>query len=453
MNPSLYGQPVTFTATVVDGSSNPVTCGSVTFDNGATPICSSVPLGSPSSDQAQCTSSSIPVGNNNITAVYSSGGGACLYTTSTSNTVVQAVMAPVRVTPYSIVLGGSVYGGVSGSTVTSTAETALNQSANPVTIGTITATTNSGPGPGPNFAIVSDGCSGMTLAPSGMPNDSCTFNVSFTASAIGTFTGTASVPYTGAPNSPQTVNLTGTGVKASFTQTSAIAFPGTQVGTTSSTLGTETVTNNSSVPLVINAIPTPTGPAGVFGILGNFESNPCSITGTTTLAPSGMAGASCTAGVTFTPNAQGSFTGSLSASSSYATGTAATKLSGTGTLAGVTFSPGAIQFGGVATGTTSADRLETVTNPNATVAGSNTNVVVSGITTTSTPSGAYFNIDPASTTCGTSPSYAVTLAPGASCTVAINFSPTASITYSGTLNVSDNAGNGTQKATLYGTGN
>jgi trimeric autotransporter adhesin len=366
--------------------------------------------------------------------------------------VVQAVTAPVRVTPYSAILGGSVYGGVSGSTVTgTTAETVLNQSASPVTIGTVTATTNTGPGPGPNFAIASDMCSGAMLTPSGMTGDSCTFYISFTASAVGTFTGTASVPYTGAPNSPQVVNLSGTGVKGSFTQSSAIAFPNTQVGTTSSTTGTETVTNNSSVPLVINAIPTPTGPTGVFGVLSMFGTNPCNISGTTTLAPNGMTGASCTAGVTFSPNAQGAFTGTLGVTSAYANGTAATKLSGSGILAGVTFSPGAIQFGGVPTGTTSADVIETVTNPNMSVMGSNTNVVVSGITTTSTPSGA-FNIDPASTTCGTSPSYAVTLAPGASCSVAINFSPTTAVTYSGTLNVSDNAGNGTQKATLYGTG-
>jgi len=103
-------------------------------------------------------------------------------------------------------------------------------------------------------------------------------------------------------------------------------------------------------------------------------------------------------------------------------------------------------------GTTSADRIETISNPNPSIGGSNTNVVVTGITATSTPSGV-FNIDPASTTCGTSPSYATTLAPGASCNVAINFSPVTTITYTGTLNVSDNAGTGTQKATLYGTGN
>ena len=444
VNPSVFGQSVTFTATVVDASSNPITCGSVTFNDGATPFASNVPLGSPSSDQAQATTSSLAIGNHNITAVYNPG--ACLYLTSTSNTVVQAVFSPLKVMPFGINFPGSVYGGVSGSTTGPVTVTATNQSMGTVHIGTVTVATTSGPGPGPNFGIASDTCSGAALA----PGASCTVGVTFAASAVSVttndFHGTLTVP-SDQPNSPQIVTLAGTGLKGQFQLTANLSFSSTQVGTTNATTGIGTVTNLSTVPLVIDPVTSVTGD---FAIQPSFG---CSTTGTTTLAPNGSSGSSCTIGVSFTPTQQGSRTGSVGVTSSFAKNSPATMaLKGTGTLAALTFSPGALQFGGVPHGTTSADKIETVTNPNPSVMGANTNVVVSGITTTSTPTGSIFNIDPAMTTCGTSPSYATTLAPGASCTVAVNFSPATTITYTGTLNASDNAGTGLQKATLYGTG-
>jgi YVTN family beta-propeller protein len=66
-NPSNLGQAVTFTATVTpQGASTPT--GTVTFKDGATPICTAVPL---ASDQAQCGTSSLTLGSHSITAVYS----------------------------------------------------------------------------------------------------------------------------------------------------------------------------------------------------------------------------------------------------------------------------------------------------------------------------------------------------------------------------------------------
>jgi hypothetical protein len=424
---------VTFTDTVVDGSSNPVTCGTVTFNNGATPIggCSAVPLGSPSSNEAQCSTSSLAVGNNNITAVYNSGGGSCLYITSTSNTVVQAVNAPLKVTPYSASFPNSTYAN-SGTTVPYNGFlTALNQSAVPITIGTITTATTGGPNGGPNFATTSDMCSGVTLAPSGMTGDSCTFSLTFTATALGTFTGTASVP-SNAPNSPNVVTLSGTGVAPMINLSPAITFPATQVGTTSSTAGTATLTNPNSVALTVSSI----------GVSGNFSiapigSNPCNLMGSTILAPSGMAGSSCTVGVNFTPTMVGTNTGSLSVVSNASNSPAAIALKGTGTLAALTLSPTSVKFGVVPSGTTSPDMVVTVTNPNTAVGGT---VSITGIGT----SNSVFGID--STTCGS------TLPPSGMCTINVNFSPTAAGSYSGTLNIDDNAGTGVQKGTLYGTG-
>jgi hypothetical protein len=307
--------------------------------------------------------------------------------------------------------------------------TALNQSAVTITIGTVSASTTSSPGHGPNFAIVSDTCTGAMLA----PNASCTFGMTFNASALGNFTGTATVPYTGAPGSPQLVSLSGTGVKASFTATSSIAFPNTQVGTTSSTIGVETITNSSTVSLTINTIPAPTGNFA----LTSLDTNPCNLSGTTILTATGSAGACCTVGVTFTPTAPGVRTGSLSISSAYANSVPATVLKGNGTLAALTLSPGSLSFGIVPHGTTCADKVVTVTNPNTSVNGT---VTISGIST----SNAAFGIH--STTCGS------TLAPSGMCTINVNFTPPTTGAFSGTLNVNDNAGSNVQKGTLYGTG-
>jgi hypothetical protein len=454
MDPSLFNQPVTFTATVTQqGTGNPITCGTVTFKDGATPFASNVPLGSPGADQAQATTSTLAVGNHAITADYVPG--ACIYFANTSNTVTQGVFPELYVTPAAAIFGASIYGGVSGSTVTYDGfVTARNTSGSIIHVGTVTAATNSGP-PGalpPNFATTSDTCSGATLLPGTIPpaaptpGSTCTIGMTFTASGISVmvndFNGTLTVPSVDAPSGNQLVALRGTGVKGTFSATSAISFPSTPVGATSATTGVETVTNSSPVSLVINAIPAATGD---FATLASFGASPCNTSGTTTLAPKGMTGASCTAGVTFTPTAQGTRTGSLTITSNFAKNSpATTSLKGTGTLAALTLNPGANQFGNVPHGTNSADVAVTLRNPN-TSAGST--VTISGITT----SIAAFVIDTGSnghtTTCGS------TLAPGAVCTIYVYFSPAAPATaYSGTLNINDNAGNGLQQGTLYGSG-
>ena len=81
-NPSTFSQSVTFTATVTGQSPS----GTVTFNDGATAICSAVPLSSGSA--AGCTTSALTVGSHSMTAVYS---GDTNNATSTSNTVTQLV--------------------------------------------------------------------------------------------------------------------------------------------------------------------------------------------------------------------------------------------------------------------------------------------------------------------------------------------------------------------------
>ncbi len=435
---------MTFTATVVDASSNPVTCGTVTFNDGASPIASGVPLGTPTSNQAQYTTSTLAPGSHSITAVYVPG--ACIDITSTSAIFTQNVYDELQTNPVvQIIFTASTYGGPPNPGITTapfTVKATNMQSSGSITIGTVGVTTNSQPAgatAGPNFAIASDLCSGMVLGPSA----SCTVTLTFTATGLSAmnndFTGTLTIP-SNAFNSPNTINLFGTGVKSLFSMTSALSFPATQVGSTSAAI-LDTVSNLRAVPLVINAIPAPTGPFALSG------TGTCSTVGTTTLAPYGSAGSTCTTGVTFTPTAQGTQTGSLSITSNYATGSAPTSLKGSGSLKALTLSPGSNQFGTVPHGTNSADKAVTVTNPNPVVGGgAPTTVAISGITTSNSAfqidSGANGNVS----TCGSS------LAPTATCTIYVYFAPSAAGTASGTLNINDNAGNGLQQGTLYGSG-
>ncbi|MFF2383925.1 choice-of-anchor D domain-containing protein [Streptomyces sp. NPDC058108] len=97
---------------------------------------------------------------------------------------------------------------------------------------------------------------------------------------------------------------------------------------------------------------------------------------------------------------------------------------------GVTATPGALNFGSVATGSTSAAQTVTVSNP------TNSAAAVSSITA----SGDYSQTN----TCGSS------IAANGSCTVSVKFAPTATGSRTGTLTV--NAGGTTSTVSLSGTG-
>jgi hypothetical protein len=81
---SVYGQSVTFTATVTAGG-NPVTSGSVTFQDGSTVLASNVPLNA--SGQATFSTSTLTPGPHTLTANYS-GSGIFLTSSGTANQTV-----------------------------------------------------------------------------------------------------------------------------------------------------------------------------------------------------------------------------------------------------------------------------------------------------------------------------------------------------------------------------
>ena len=83
-NPAVFGQSVTFTATVTGGSGTPT--GTVNFKDGATVIASAIPLDG--SGVASFTPASLTVATHTISAVYS---GSAVYNASTSANLSQVV--------------------------------------------------------------------------------------------------------------------------------------------------------------------------------------------------------------------------------------------------------------------------------------------------------------------------------------------------------------------------
>jgi hypothetical protein len=84
LNPAVYGQSVTFTATVTGLGLPPLTGGSVTFLDGGTTL-GTVPL---SGTTADLTTSALIVGAHNITAIF---GGNQVYATSTSSVLTETI--------------------------------------------------------------------------------------------------------------------------------------------------------------------------------------------------------------------------------------------------------------------------------------------------------------------------------------------------------------------------
>lgn len=112
VNPSVFGQAVTFTATVAafaPASGQPT--GTVTFFNGATSLGSATLAGG----VAMLTTSALTIGNNSVTAVYA---GDSNFATSTSPAVTQSVQAAGTTTT---MLGASINPSAFGQSVTFTA--------------------------------------------------------------------------------------------------------------------------------------------------------------------------------------------------------------------------------------------------------------------------------------------------------------------------------------------
>jgi hypothetical protein len=243
INPSAYGQPVTFTATVSSGGT-PITSGSgdtVTFKDGSATLGSGTVNGS---GVATFNTSSLSVGAHSILAVYGGdSNNAGSSSTAQSQTVNKASSTTsLAVVPNSITLGQS-------ATVTATV--------NPQYTGTPSDTLN-----------ISDGLSGtgntctITLA-------SGTGQCSLTPTANGTLT--VSGAYSGDSNfatSTGTASLTVTGTPAAITSAASTTFTAGSAGAFMvTTTGTPTpaLTDTGSLPSGVTFHDNGTGTAMLAG--------------------------------------------------------------------------------------------------------------------------------------------------------------------------------------------
>ena len=148
-------------------------------------------------------------------------------------------------------------------------------------------------------------------------------------------------------------------------------------------------------------------------------------------------GSSCTIQVTFTPSGSGSRSATLSVSDNAPASPQTSVLTGTGVISAVaSFSTTSLSFGNQGVGTTSTAQTTTLTNT-----GTGT-LVISSIATSGANAGDYHESD----NCGGS------VAPSASCTISVTFTPAAQGASSASLVVTDNAADSSQSIALSGSG-
>jgi len=255
------------------------------------------------------------------------------------------------------------------------------------------------------------------------PGAQCNINMSFSPSAFGTRAATLKVS-DNAFNSPQTASLTGSGASGSTNITltpNKLSFGNEPIGSTSALL-TTTLQNTGQAILVISNIAVSGTNPGDFG-----QTDDC--------GTSVAVGASCTFTVTFTPTASGNRSASLSITDNAGGSPQHVSLTGTGVGPMATLNPTGLSFGNQKVGTTSKAKTIQLKNTG------NATLTISSIAITGTNPA-----DFASNNCPNS------LAPGAHCNINVTFLPAATGTRTALLNVSDNAFNSPQTASLRGTG-
>jgi hypothetical protein len=258
----------------------------------------------------------------------------------------------------------------------------------------------------------SDTC-GSTLS----PQSSCTITITFTPTLFAAEKGTITLT-DGAPDSPQTLSLSGTGIQqgpALTVSPSALNFIRTVIQT-SSAPKTITLSNTGTDVITITSLT----------VTGDYSQ-------TNTCGGSIAAGTSCTISVTFTPTVINSRTGTVTITDNAPTSPQTVSLSGVGTQ--VLLSPATLNFGNVKIGA-SAKLSANLTNVG-TKALSVTKVSITG-----TAASDYTQTN----TCGTS------VAAGATCAYTVTFKPTVKGARIGTLSISDNGGGSPQGVSLTAQG-
>jgi len=288
--------------------------------------------------------------------------------------------------------------------------------------------TGSDPG---DFQIATGGtCTGTSFALA--PTASCTVLISFNPTNSGSRSASLSIT-DDAPNSPQAIPLSGTGLAPAVSLPPSVAFGSVPQFATSAVM-TVTLTNTGNAPLNFSAPPALSGAnAADFAITGGT----CAV-GAAVPGSNGI----CTATVTFTPSTSAAETASLDFADNAIPAMQSVALTGTGIAPGVSISAIA-PFGNQTVNTTGAPQTVTVS----VTSGTGTLQVISINITGANASDFPF------TSGSTCPLAGGQVAGGTSCTIMIAFGPTAVGARTATLTINaSNLPGGPATLPLSGTG-
>lgn len=290
--------------------------------------------------------------------------------------------------------------------------------------GTQTVTLNNGGTGDVSVSMISVTATGLGVAGLATPatikaGQSANLTLTYAPTTSGAMSGHISIT-SNAPNSPLTVNVTGTGTSQ----------PVGQLGTTPPTLnfGNINVGSNNSLTSTV----TNTGQAAVH--ISGVTATGTGFTAAGISAPSTLnAGASATLTVKFAPTAGGAVTGRVSIASDVQNSPTVINLSGTGAQAGLGLSASSINFGSIITGNSKTQNI-TITNT-----GQATLTIASAGAT-----GAGFSISGLNAN--------ATVGAGQTLTFSAKFAPTAAGSATGTVSIASNAPGSPATISLSGTG-
>lgn len=250
------------------------------------------------------------------------------------------------------------------------------------------------------------------------PSGTCTISVTFTPTLVGSESANLSIT-DDAANSPQAVPLSGVGVGIQpmvVLSASNLSFPIQLVGT-------------SGVGQSVTLSNTGGGTLNVTSIVSSGDFSQVNTCGSTVAA-----GGSCTITVTFNPTNINTRTGSITITDDAPSSPQAISLTGVGTY--ISLSPGSLNFGTVAIGTSSAVQGVTLTNTDGVA------LNIKSVSITGPNRGDFTETN----TCGTR------VAKGGMCSINVTFTPSATGARSAKVSVADLGGGSPQTATLSGTG-
>ena len=292
-----------------------------------------------------------------------------------------------------------------------------NQGNTTVTINTITQTDA-------EFSLSGSGCTAGTQV---SPQSYCTFRIIFTPSAAGNRTTTLTIADS-APGSPRKVTLSGVGISSNVPEVNltpaSLTFATQAEGTTSAPQNIN-LTNNGAANLTVSSIALTGANPGDYA-----QTNNC-------VSPI-AAGFSCNIAVTFSPTATGTRTASVTVTDNATGSPHSVTLTGTGkvgSLPVVTLTPSSLSFPNVPLFTAS-QQVVTVKNTGAAA------LTFSNIAITGTVPSDFGQTN----TCSGS------IAVNGTCTITVTFTPTTIEDQTGTVTLTDNAGNSPQTVAITGNG-